>query len=88
MLEPVRPPFTPPPPFSCSVLTTSAPQSARRAIPALQTGSLLIQSDREGEPKLYTVDLPRFLRARESATQAWVMLLDSQCGTGAAAFMG
>ncbi|PWN45060.1 uridine kinase, partial [Ceraceosorus guamensis] len=75
---------------SVSILRSGAilEPSARRAIPALQAGSLLIQSDREGEPKLYTVDLPRFLRSPTNAQSAWVLLLDSQLGTGAAALMG
>ncbi|CEH18754.1 armadillo beta-catenin plakoglobin [Ceraceosorus bombacis] len=75
---------------SVSILRSGAilEPSARRAIPALQAGSLLIQSDKEGEPKLYTVDLPRFLRSPTNAQSAWVLLLDSQLGTGAAALMG
>lgn len=63
-------------------------KAARRAIPALTEGSLLIQSsDEDGEPQLYDVSLPDNLRKRSSAESAHVILLDAQIGTGAAAFM-
>lgn len=62
--------------------------AARRSIPALVQGSLLIQSTQEdGEPQLYDVRLPDSLRRRSSATSSHVLLLDAQIGTGAAAFM-
>jgi uridine kinase len=61
--------------------------SARRVLPALASGSLLIQSTPEGEAKLYTIDLPPFIKDRRQASQSWVLILDSQIGTGAAALM-
>ena len=62
--------------------------AARRAIPALTQGSLLIQSSQEdGEPQLYDVRLPDSLRRRSTAVASHVLLLDAQIGTGAAAFM-
>ncbi|PWN91234.1 uridine kinase [Acaromyces ingoldii] len=62
--------------------------SARRAIPALARGSVLIQSsDDDGEPKLYNVSLPSFVRNRQRAANTWAIILDSQIGTGAAALM-
>ncbi|EPQ32225.1 uncharacterized protein PFL1_00422 [Pseudozyma flocculosa PF-1] len=62
--------------------------SLRRAFPAMSLGSLLIQSNEEdGEPYLYDVSLPSFVRRRSSAEKSWVLLLDAQIGTGAAAFM-
>lgn len=64
-------------------------KAARRAVPALTQGSLLIQSsDEDGEPQLYDVGLPSLIRKRATARQARVLLLDAQIGTGAAAFMG
>lgn len=61
--------------------------SARRVLPALASGSLLIQSTPEGEAKLYSIKLPRFLKNRKQACKSWVLILDSQIGTGAAALM-
>ncbi|CAO1635294.1 unnamed protein product [Parajaminaea phylloscopi] len=69
---------------SGSVLT----KAARRVIPALTLGSLLIQSsDEDGEPQLYDVTLPDMIRKRSRAQASHVLLLDAQIGTGAAAFM-
>jgi uridine kinase len=61
--------------------------SARRVLPALASGSLLIQSTPEGEAKLYTIDLPPFIKNQNQAAKSWVLILDSQIGTGAAALM-
>lgn len=61
--------------------------SARRVLPALASGSLLIQSSPDGEARLYTIELPWFLKNRSQAAKAWVLILDSQIGTGAAALM-
>ncbi|MCO5565397.1 hypothetical protein L7F22_019070 [Adiantum nelumboides] len=61
--------------------------SARRVLPALARGTILIQSQADGEVRLYTIDLPSFLQNRKRAQDAWVMVLDSQIGTGAAALM-
>ncbi|PWN49283.1 uridine kinase [Violaceomyces palustris] len=62
--------------------------SVRRAFPAIPQGSLLIQSSEEdGEPHLYSVDLPSFIKRRSTAQKSWVLLLDAQIGTGAAALM-
>ena len=62
--------------------------SLRRAFPAMSLGSLLIQSKEEdGEPYLYDVSLPSFIRHASTASKSWVFLLDAQIGTGAAAFM-
>ncbi|KDN38327.1 uridine kinase [Tilletiaria anomala UBC 951] len=61
--------------------------SLRRAIPDLALGSLLIQSADDGEPYLYSVRLPSFLRQRSTAPTTFVFLADAQIGTGAAAFM-
>ncbi|GAK63885.1 armadillo/beta-catenin/plakoglobin [Moesziomyces antarcticus] len=75
---------------SVSILRSGAvlEPSLRRAFPAMSLGSLLIQSNEDdGEPHLYDVSLPSFIRRRETAEQSWVFLLDAQIGTGAAAFM-
>ncbi|SNX82820.1 related to uridine kinase [Melanopsichium pennsylvanicum] len=75
---------------SVSILRSGAvlEPSLRRAFPAMSLGSLLIQSNEEdGEPHLYDVSLPSFIRRRETAEKSWVFLLDAQIGTGAAAFM-
>ncbi len=75
---------------SVSILRSGAvlEPSLRRAFPAMSLGSLLIQSNEEdGEPHLYDVTLPSFIRRRETAEKSWVFLLDAQIGTGAAAFM-
>lgn len=63
-------------------------KAARRALPALIQGSLLIQSsDEDGEPQLYSLHLPQAIQRRENAAKSHVLLLDSQISTGAAAFM-
>lgn len=75
---------------SVSILRSGAvlEPSVRRAFPAMSLGSLLIQSNEEdGEPHLYDVSLPSFIKRRQTAKDAWVFLLDAQIGTGAAAFM-
>lgn len=75
---------------SVSILRSGAvlEPSVRRAFPAMSLGSLLIQSNEEdGEPHLYDVSLPSFIKRRETAKNSWVFLLDAQVGTGAAAFM-
>ncbi|SPO23554.1 related to uridine kinase [Ustilago trichophora] len=75
---------------SVSILRSGAvlEPSLRRAFPAMSLGSLLIQSNEDdGEPHLYDVSLPSFIRRRETAEKSWVFLLDAQIGTGAAAFM-
>lgn len=75
---------------SVSILRSGAvlEPSLRSAFPAMSLGSLLIQSNEEdGEPHLYDVSLPSFIRRRQTAEKSWVFLLDAQIGTGAAAFM-
>ncbi|CAO1614007.1 unnamed protein product [Sympodiomycopsis kandeliae] len=63
-------------------------KASRRALPALTQGSLLIQSNEEdGEPQLYSLHLPRMIQRRSQANKSFVLLLDSQISTGAAAFM-
>lgn len=58
----------------------------RRVIEDARLGSLLIHNDEESqEPLLYNVDLPKCLRSKEAAAGSWVLLLDSQMGTGASA---
>ncbi|KAF8917422.1 armadillo/beta-catenin/plakoglobin [Mucidula mucida] len=60
----------------------------RRVINNVPLGSLLVQSDSStGEPLLLQVKLPLYIRNRHIAKDAYVFLLDSQIGTGAAAFM-
>lgn len=51
-------------------------------------GSLLIQTDQKtGEPLLLHLMLPVCIRDRAFAPNSYVLLLDAQIGTGAAAFM-
>ncbi|KAF8896342.1 armadillo/beta-catenin/plakoglobin [Infundibulicybe gibba] len=60
----------------------------RRVINNVPVGSLLVQSDaKTGEPLLLQIMLPKFIRLRHIAEQAWVFIMDAQIGTGAAAFM-
>ncbi|KAJ3920174.1 armadillo/beta-catenin/plakoglobin [Lentinula edodes] len=60
----------------------------RRVINNVPVGTLLIQSNSiDGEPLLLHLKLPVSLRHRSSAEDTWVILLDAQIGTGAAAFM-
>lgn len=60
----------------------------RRAIPALALGSMLIQSSNTSHyPLLYSVSLPRVVRDRNKAKHTWVILSDSQIGTGSVAAM-
>lgn len=58
----------------------------RRVVHDARLGSMLIHND-EGsqEPLLYDCTLPASLKTKESASKSWVMVLDSQMGTGAAA---
>ncbi|GJN90267.1 hypothetical protein Rhopal_003268-T1 [Rhodotorula paludigena] len=67
----------------------SLEKGLRRVVQDVPVGSVLIQSDKTtGEPLLYQVALPQCLTASaESAAQSYVLLLDSQIGTGAAALM-
>lgn len=67
----------------------SLEKGLRRVIRDAPIGSMLIQSDREtGEPLLYDLRLPTCITgSHESARKTWVLLLDSQIGTGAAALM-
>ncbi|KAI5477015.1 uridine kinase [Pseudohyphozyma bogoriensis] len=69
---------------------SSLEKGLRRSLRDAPVGSVLIQSHVEsGEPALYHVQLPECITASEtSAAKCWVLLLDSQCGTGAAALMG
>ena len=60
----------------------------RRVISGIRIGSLLIQSNyKTGEPLLLHIKLPFCIRDRALAEDAYVLLLDAQIGTGAAAFM-
>ncbi|TFK75223.1 armadillo/beta-catenin/plakoglobin [Pluteus cervinus] len=60
----------------------------RRSINNVPIGSVLVQSDvSTGEPLLLHAMLPAAVRFRHLAEHAWVFVLDSQIGTGAAAFM-
>ncbi|KAJ3744425.1 armadillo/beta-catenin/plakoglobin [Lentinula detonsa] len=60
----------------------------RRVINNVPVGTLLIQSNSmDGEPLLLHLKLPVSVRHRSSAEETWVILLDAQIGTGAAAFM-
>lgn len=67
----------------------SLEKGLRRVVRDVPVGSVLIQSDvKTGEPLLYQVSLPQCLTASlESAASSYVLLLDSQIGTGAAALM-
>ncbi|KAK4046071.1 Uridine kinase [Microbotryomycetes sp. JL201] len=67
----------------------SLEKGLRRVVRDIPLGSMLIQSDAEsGEPLLYQINLPQVVTAsREGAKKSWIMLLDSQIGTGAAALM-
>lgn len=60
----------------------------QRVLSDVAIGSLLVQSDANtGEPLLLHVMLPKCLRERHLAVDAWVFLLDAQIGTAASAFM-
>lgn len=57
-------------------------------ISGIRIGSLLIQSDQKtGEPLLLHLMLPFCVRDRALAKDSYVLLLDAQISTGAAAFM-
>lgn len=64
-------------------------RSLKSALPSASLGALTIESHANtSEPLLCHVDLPSELcRDREQASEAKVLLLDSQVGTGAAAIM-
>ncbi|KAF9003983.1 armadillo/beta-catenin/plakoglobin [Cyathus striatus] len=60
----------------------------RRVIRDVPVGSLLVQSEStSGEPMLLHVMLPTCIRNRKLAEDTWVLLMDAQIGTAAAAFM-
>ena len=60
----------------------------RRIFPDVELGSMLIQHDTEGgEPALYHHSLPKTVKNPDTAGSTYVLLSDSQCGTGAAAYM-
>jgi uridine kinase len=62
----------------------SLEKGLRRVLRDCPVGSVLIQSDRDsGEPMLYQASLP----GCDSASKSFVLLLDAQIGTGAAALM-
>ncbi|KAL8279835.1 hypothetical protein RQP46_007685 [Phenoliferia psychrophenolica] len=67
----------------------SLEKGLRRVLRDVPIGSMLIQSGVEdGEPLLFHLKLPGCLtKSKESAEESWVLLLDSQIGTGAAALM-
>ncbi|ORY74045.1 uridine kinase family-domain-containing protein [Leucosporidium creatinivorum] len=67
----------------------SLEKGLRRVLRDCPIGSVLIQSDRDsGEPLLYEASLPGCITASaESASKSFVLLLDAQIGTGAAALM-
>ncbi|CEQ41542.1 SPOSA6832_03254, partial [Sporobolomyces salmonicolor] len=67
----------------------SLEKGLRRVVRDIPVGSVLIQSDAQtGEPLLYAVNLPACLTVSQaSAAESYVLLLDSQIGTGAAALM-
>ncbi|KAG1883416.1 armadillo beta-catenin plakoglobin [Suillus subluteus] len=73
-----------------SIIRSGGPltRGLQRVLSDVAIGSLLVQSDANtGEPLLLHVMLPKCLRERHLATDAWVFLLDAQIGTGASAFM-
>ena len=60
----------------------------RRVLQDVILGSLLIQQDDEsGEPLNFHTALPPILKKRQSASEAYVLLCDSQIGTAAACIM-
>ncbi|GAA5933468.1 uridine kinase family protein [Sporobolomyces koalae] len=67
----------------------SLEKGLRRVVRDIPLGSVLIQSDaKTGEPFLYSINLPECLTtSAQAASEAHVLLLDSQIGTGAAALM-
>ncbi|KAL5504303.1 URK1 [Sanghuangporus vaninii] len=73
-----------------SILRSGGPleKGLRRVINGIRIGSLLIQSNyKTGEPLLLHIKLPACIRDRSLAEDTYVLLLDAQIGTGAAAFM-
>ncbi|KAM0751561.1 armadillo beta-catenin plakoglobin [Meredithblackwellia eburnea MCA 4105] len=67
----------------------SLEKGLRRVLRDIPVGSMLIQSTAQlPDPHLYHLELPGVITSsRESAASAWVLLLDSQIGTGSAAMM-
>lgn len=67
----------------------SLEKGLRRVIRDCPIGSMLIQSERDsGEPLLYDLALPSCITTSlDSASKSFVLLLDAQIGTGAAALM-
>ncbi|KAH8822998.1 armadillo/beta-catenin/plakoglobin [Flagelloscypha sp. PMI_526] len=60
----------------------------KRCINDIPVGSMLVQSAQTGgEPMLLHLNLPMCIRERQTASEAWVLMLDAQIGTGAAAMM-
>ncbi|KAL7413389.1 armadillo/beta-catenin/plakoglobin [Mrakia frigida] len=60
----------------------------RRVVADARLGSLLIHNDEKTqEPLLYNTTLPAVLKSARTAEKSWVLLLDSQIGTGASALM-
>ncbi|KAG1895400.1 armadillo beta-catenin plakoglobin [Suillus fuscotomentosus] len=73
-----------------SIIRSGGPltKGLQRVLSDVAIGSLLVQSDANtGEPLLLHVMLPKCLRERHLAVDAWVFLLDAQIGTAASAFM-
>ncbi|KAG1822020.1 armadillo beta-catenin plakoglobin [Suillus subaureus] len=73
-----------------SIIRSGGPltRGLQRVLSDVAIGSLLVQSDaNSGEPLLLHVMLPKCLRERHLAVDAWVFLLDAQIGTAASAFM-
>ncbi|KAG8922556.1 Uridine kinase [Tulasnella sp. 418] len=73
-----------------SIIRSGGPleKGLRRVIRDVRIGSLLIQTDPEsGESLLLHSMLPSCVKERERSGDAWVLLLDAQIATGAAAFM-
>lgn len=67
----------------------SLEKGLRRVLRDAPVGSMLIQSERDsGEPLLYEASLPACITASiEGASRSFVLLMDAQVGTGAAALM-
>lgn len=73
-----------------SIIRSGGPltRGLQRVLNDVAIGSLLVQSDSNtGEPLLLHVMLPKCLRERHLAVDAWVFLLDAQIVTAASAFM-
>lgn len=73
-----------------SILRSGGPleKGLQRVLSDVTIGSLLVQTDgKTGEPLLLHVMLPKCIRERHLAVDAWVFLLDAQISTAASAFM-